>query len=535
MFDWFPVLGPLALAAIGWIPDGASNAHPRAVARFAALAAALALALAIVAATHVGRAGVLATGTLGADGIGFGLYLDTLGAVMFALVAFVGLIVLVYSRNYLDGDPRQGRFVTGLSLTLAAVLLLIASGNLLQLALAWIATSLALNRLLLFRRERPYAVLAARKKFVTSRLGDACLITAIVLIYGLFGTLDYTGVFAGIAGLPTGHPPAAVHAIAALLVVAALLKSAQFPLHGWLTEVMETPTPVSALLHAGIINAGGFLVLRFAGLIALSAPALDTLVIVGGVTALFGSVVMLTQASVKVSLAYSTIAQMGFMMLECGLGAFSAALLHIVAHSLYKAHAFLSSGSVIDLARASWSPSPGGAPHPARMVIAVTAVLGVALGIGAAFGVTPAAQPGVLALGAIVLLGLTHLVAQSIDERPNVYVIGRTLIVAGAVAVAYFALQAGVAWALAASLPADTGAHGPVRIALAAAVVLAFAAVTIVQSRLPGPVNDPRWLALYTHAANGFYVNTFANRLALRLWPGEPPRYAATLDKAARS
>ena len=535
MLDWFPALGPLALAAIGLIPDAAANPRPRAVARYAALAAALTLALAVVAVAMVGRSGVLATDTLGADGIGSGLYLDTLSAAMFALVAFVGLIVIVYSRNYLDGDPRQGRFLTGLCATLASVLLLIVSGNLFQLALAWIATSLSLNRLLLFRRERPYAVLAARKKFVTSRLGDLCLIGAIVLIYGLFGTLDYTRLFAAIAALPTGHLPATVHAISALLVVAALLKSAQFPLHGWLTEVMETPTPVSALLHAGIINAGGFLVLRFAGLIALSAPALDILLIVGAVTALFGSVVMLTQSSVKVSLAYSTIAQMGFMMLECGLGAFSAALLHIVAHSLYKAHAFLSSGSVIDLARASWSPSPGGAPHPARMSIAVVLVLGVALGIGSLFGVTLTGQPGVVALGAVVLLGLTHLVAQSIDERPNAYVIGRTLIVTGAVAVGYFALQAAVAWALATSLPAETGAHGPVQIALAIVVVLAFAAVTVVQSRLPGPANDPRWLALYTHAANGFYVNTFANRLALRFWPGAPPRYADTLDKAARS
>ena len=234
---------------------------------------------------------------------------------MFALVAFVGLIVVLYSRNYLDGDRGQARFTKWLCLTLAAVLLLIVSGNLFQFALAWIATSLGLNKLLLFYPERQSAVLAARKKFLVSRLGDLCLIAAMVLLHQAFGSLDYAVLFAGAEAMRLGGDiPAVIHAVALLLVVAALLKSAQFPLHGWLTEVMETPTPVSALLHAGVINAGGFLVLRLADVISLSAPSMEVLVIVGGVTALFGSVVMLTQTSVKVSLAYSTIAQMGFMM-----------------------------------------------------------------------------------------------------------------------------------------------------------------------------------------------------------------------------
>ena len=188
--------------------------------------------------------------------------------------------------------------------------------------------------------------------------------------------------------------PGALQAAAGLLVTAALLKSAQFPAHGWLIEVMETPTPVSALLHAGVINAGGFLILRFSGVISLSTPSLETMALVGGFTALFGSVVMLTQTSVKVSLAYSTIAQMGFMMLQCGLGAFPAALVHIVAHSLYKAHAFLTSGSVIDIARSSWTPSPGDSPHPARLTIAVGVMAVAAVAVGRLFGMTLQDDPG---------------------------------------------------------------------------------------------------------------------------------------------
>ena len=519
---WLLALGPLALALAGSVArDRRLPARVAVVPSI--LAAATALLTAVGAAAWLVAEGPVRTGTLGWHGIGIGLYLDAVSAVMVVLVAFIGLIVVLYSRNYLDGDPRHGRFTRWLCLTLAAVLTLIISGNLLQLLFAWIATSISLNQLLLFYPERPAAILAARKKFVASRVGDACLIAAAVLIYLSFGSLDYAVVFAGVdAAQAGGSPPTSVPAIAALLVVTALLKSAQFPLHGWLTEVMETPTPVSALLHAGVINAGGFLVLRFAGLIALSTPALDVLVVAGGVTALFGSVVMLTQTSVKVSLAYSTIAQMGFMMLECGLGAFSAALLHIVAHSLYKAHAFLASGSVIDLARASWSPSPGGRAHPARTILAVAAVLAVTVAAGLLFGASVRSQPGVFALGAVLLLGLTHLVTQALDERPSGFVIGRATALAALVAVAYFALQWAAARLTAGALPAAEPLRGPLDLAAIAVVVLGFAAITILQSQLPGRAGETRWLALHVHLANGLYVNSFANRLALRLWPASP-------------
>lgn len=465
--------------------------------------------------------GPLSTGTLGVAGIGLGFYLDTLSALMFGLVAFVGLVVVLYSRNYLAGDPGQARFTTWLLLTLAAVLLLIVSGNLFQFWLAWVATSVALNRLLLFYPGRQAAVLAARKKFVASRLADLCLVAAMVLLYRQVGSLDYAALFASAEAMRlAGEVPGAIQAVAVLMVVAALLRSAQFPLHGWLTEVMDTPTPVSALLHAGVINAGGFLVLRFAGLVALSTPSMEVLVVVGSVTALFGSVVMLTQTSVKVSLAYSTIAQMGFMLLQCGLGAFAAAALHIVAHSLYKAHAFLSSGSVIDLARASWSPSPHGAPHPARMAMVVGLVLALTLAVGTVFGATITAQPGVFALGAVVMLGLAHLVTQAFDERPSVLVVGRTVVLAVAVALGYFALQWAARQLLAGTLPPVAALRGALDLVVIGVVVLAFATVTVVQSTLPGKAGSARWQALYVHLANGLYVNTIANRLVLRYWPG---------------
>ena len=521
---WLTAIGPIAIVGVGLTPAGPANGAPQAMARWAFVSSLAALGVAVIAAFAFFVFGHLRTGTWGFNGVGLGFYLDGLTAIMFVLVAFVGAVVIRYSRNYLDGDANQGRFFKWLCLTLGAVLLLIVSGNMVQFALAWIATSIGLNRLLLFYPDRPAAVLAARKKFLASRLGDLCLVAAMVLIYQTFESLDYSAMFAQAQALRGAHSiPANIHAVAVLLVIAGLLKSAQFPLHGWLIEVMETPTPVSALLHAGIINAGGFLVLRFADVIALSVPSLDTLALVGGTTALFGSVAMLTQTSVKVSLAYSTIAQMGFMMLECGLGAFSAALLHIVAHSLYKAHAFLSSGSVIDLARASWSPSPGGRPHPARMAIAIVGVLGVAFAVSALFGANVTAQPGVFALGAIVLMGLAHLIANAIDERPNGYVIVRTLALAVAVAVAYFGLQFATEKLLAGSLPPVQPLRGPLDLLIVTGVVTAFGAVTVLQNMLPRHADAPVWQALYVHVANGLYVNTLANRLVLRFWPSPPP------------
>ncbi|API60374.1 NADH dehydrogenase [Tardibacter chloracetimidivorans] len=524
---WCLALGPLALVASGLVA-GAAKLPRRQAGTSAALVAAFALAVAVAAGVAVALHGPFATVTVGIEGVGLGFYVDALSAIMFALVAFVGLIVVVYSRNYLDGDPGQDRFTQWLCLTLAAVLLLIVSGNLFQFALAWIATSVGLNKLLLFYPERQAAVLAARKKFIASRVGDVCLVAAMVLLHQTFDSLDYAVLFAGAEAMRVaGVVPGTIHAVAVLLVIAALLKSAQFPLHGWLTEVMETPTPVSALLHAGVINAGGFLVLRFAGVISLSSPSLEVLVIVGGFTALFGSTVMLTQTSVKVSLAYSTIAQMGFMMLQCGLGAFSAALLHIVAHSLYKAHAFLSSGSVIDLARASWSPSPSGRPHRARMAMVVGLVLAVTLAIGTLFGATITQQPGVFALGAVVMLGLAHLVTQALDERPSVYVIGRTVALAVVVGLAYFWLQFATEHLLAGSLPPVQALRGPFDLAIVALVVLAFGTVTVFQSLLPGRAAAPRWQAFYVHLANGLYVNTLANRLVLHFWPSPPPGYGA--------
>jgi NAD(P)H-quinone oxidoreductase subunit 5 len=223
-----------------------------------------------------------------------------------------------------------------------------------------------------------------------------------------------------------------------------------------------------------------------------------------------------------VSLAYSTIAQMGFMMLECGLGAFSAALLHILAHSLYKAHAFLSSGSVIDIARSSWTPSPGGKPHPARLAISFIAVMVVTIATSMFFSSTITEKPGAFALGAVVVLGLILLLENGIDERPSPYVIVRTALLAVIVALVYFSLQFGMELLLTGSVPPTQSLRGPFDFAIVLMILLSFAIVTLFQSILPGQSKELRWQALYAHLSNGLYVNTLANRWILRYWPIPP-------------
>ena len=520
-------LAPTVLALIGLIPSSSADRRPRLMLRLAQAATRVAVVAALVSAIAYFFADVRAPVrgvVFGASEIGVTVYYDALSAVIALLVAFVGAIVIDYSRNYLDGDPAQGRFIRWLCLTLAAVLTLTISGNLLQFTLAWVASSLCLHQLLVFYKDRRAARLAARKKFIASRLGDLCLIGTMILVYQTFGSLDFRTVFAAADGLSeAGRLPVQVHAISLLLVVGAMLKSAQFPFHGWLTEVMETPTPVSALLHAGIINAGGFLILRFSDVVSLSVPAMEMLAVVGGFTALFGSVVMLTQTSVKVSLAWSTIAQMGFMMLQCGLGAFSAAALHIVAHSLYKAHAFLSAGSRIDIARASWVARPHGKPHPARLVLALAGAVGLTWAVSLAFGASLTRAPGVFALGAIVVMGVTHLVANAIDERPSLFVIARGIGLAAAVAVLYFGLQIGAEAVMAGSLPAKQALRGPFDLGIVGVVIIGFGLVTVLQNTMPYRMGDARWQALYVHLFNGLYVNVATNRLVERWWPVDKP------------
>lgn len=261
------------------------------------------------------------------------------------LIAFLGWVIGDYSRRYLDGESGQPRFVISFLSTLAAVSAVVASANLGVLIGAWTASSIGLHHLLTFYPARRAAVIVAHKKFLASRLAEVLLIIAAALLYRTWGSLDIAAITGHVP--PAGSLPNEADAAAVLIAAAALLKCAQLPLHGWLIQVMEAPTPVSALLHAGVVNLGGYVLIGLAPLISASIAAQTLLVVIGSLTAAIAGLVMLTRITIKVRLAWSTCSQMGFMVMECGLGLYDLALLHLVAHSLYKAHAFLTSGEAV--------------------------------------------------------------------------------------------------------------------------------------------------------------------------------------------
>jgi NAD(P)H-quinone oxidoreductase subunit 5 len=493
---------PALLAAAGayaLTQPGLRPARALTVARAATLAV---LGLAVLAAVATFAHGPSATPLLGAAGLGLQVTLDPLSATMIVLVAFLGAVVVQFSRNYLDGDARQGAFTGWLLLTLAGVALLVLSGNILQLALAWVLIGAFVDKLLLFYGDRPRARSAALKKRAFSMIGAAALIGAMAALYTAFGTGD----IAAIAAAAPATPVAPVALAAFLIVLAALLKSAAFPAHGWLVEVMETPTPVSALLHAGIVNAGGFLVIRFADVLLAVPYAMHALALVGGIAAAAGSLAMIAQSSVKVSLAWSTVAQMGFMLLQCGFGAFTAATLHIVAHSLWKAHAFLTSGTVVDLARAK--PGPLQTPTLAHGLTAIAMSLAAIAGMGWAFGMTLETKPALVVFGAVLALGLAHFAAQRLAAGAVLPAIAS---VAG-VAALYFALQRGAEIVLTPTVPESTTVDATTAVFMAGAVAV-FAGIALLQAMLPAWGERPALKRLRLLARDGFHADARLSRL----------------------
>ena len=471
------------------------------------------VALVAVAAAAGGAVALLAAGPgtlrlVEVGGLGLSLRLDVVAVTMSLLVAFVGWVVLHFAVTYLDGEAGQDRFLAWMSATLAAVLLLVQAGNLALFVAAWIATGAGLHRLLLFYPERIQARRAARKKVVAARLGDTALLGGAGLLWLGYGTGDIAAI---LDAARAGTAPAVAPWAAGLLALAAALKSAQLPLHGWLTEVMEAPTPVSALLHAGVINAGGFLLIRFADVMLLAPGVLAVLVMLGGFTALVGGLAMLAQPAVKTSLAWSTIAQMGFMIMQCGLALFPLALLHIVAHSLYKAHAFLASGTTVELVAANRRPGPVAIPDGRAVGRAFALALAIYAAIGFAFGFeTKSVQA--IALGGILILGVAYLLAQGLADAAPRDLTRRTAVYAVAASIGYFALQTIAERLTAGTLPA-TPAPGPLEWALLVLSVSSFGLVAVAQALFPLWAYHPAAAGLRTHLANGLYANAVLDRL----------------------
>src|SRR5213592_1888579 len=297
--------------------------------------------------------------TSGAFTVNVGLYIDRLTAAMLLLVTIVSGLVHVYTIGYMHGEPGYARFFAYVALFTFSMLMLVMADNFLQLYMFWEAVGLCSYLLIGHWYERKTACDAATKAFVVNRVGDFGFGLGVILIFAVFGSLQYDQVFNHAVLIegqtinllkPLGGewPVEVMTVICLLLFAGAVGKSAQVPLHVWLPDAMEGPTHISALIHAAtMVTAGVFMVARLAPLYNLSPVAMAVVAITGGVTMVVGATIALTQTDIKRVVAYSTVSQLGYMIMACGLGAYTAGIYHLLTHGAFKALLFLGCGSVI--------------------------------------------------------------------------------------------------------------------------------------------------------------------------------------------
>lgn len=427
--------------------------------------------------------------------------------VMAFLTTGIGAITLRFSRRYLDGEPDTARYVHWFLLAISGASLVAVTRDLVVLGLAWTLTSLALHQLLTFGPARAAAEIAAHKKFLLSRVADLGVAAGVVLISRAYVSTDLAVILEGAAA---GYVPAAAKAGVTLLAVAIVLRSAQLPFHGWLIQVMEAPTPVSALLHAGIVNLGAFVAISLAPLFLGSTPALAILVGMGALSATLASLTMRTRGSVKGALAWSTCAQMGFVLVEIGLGAFDLALLHIVAHGAYKAHAFLASGSGVSVV--AQRPAPARAPRGFHWGMALVLAPALVFAVAQIFWGGFAERQTNIVSASILALALMPVLAQ-LFAAPS-----------SATRRTAFAITLGLPllytlWhALLTPVVPVPGAL-PLPLWAAAITLAAFAAALAVQGIVDAAPQGALARRLYPHAAAGFHLDAVFTRLTFRLWP----------------
>ena len=295
---------------------------------------------------------------VGAVEVEVGMHIDGLAVLILPLVTGVSLIVHVYSSRYMTGDPRYRRFFAVMALFTFAMTMLVMSSNLLVTYMCWELMGICSYLLISHWAERPPAARAATKAFLVNAVADVGLGFGIVLAFATYGTLNIQEILESAAAMGgetfefLGFSIQANLVIALCLLSGAMGKSAQFPMHVWLPFAMEAPTPVSALIHAAtMVNAGPFLLVRFSPLLLLAPSVMILIAAVGAVTAIYGALVSVVQSDITRILAYSTISQIGFMIFLCGVGAFAAAIFHLLAHGFLKGFLFLSTGTAIESAR----------------------------------------------------------------------------------------------------------------------------------------------------------------------------------------
>lgn len=385
---------PLAAALVALLTPSGSAAAPRA--GYLLNAAGLGLALVLL----VSSLSSGATGLVFAPGgeAWLGVAADRLGSLLLVLICGVSTVVQAFAGRYLHGDIRQRRFFVAANLLAAATAFMVLSVTLVGLAAGWTLAGLSLLMLLGMYPGVAAADTGTRRTAIAFLAGDAALWVAVIVATATWGSIDLRQIDA--SGL-TDSGGLALTCVALLAVIAALSRSGQLPFQTWLPMTVAVPTPVSALLHAGVVNAGGILLVRMSPVFGASAEATHIAFFAGAATMVYGTSIMLAKSDVKGALAHSTMGQMGFMIMTCGLGAWAAAIFHLVAHGMYKASLFLGSGSAVQNAAGGRKapPAPAAGPSDRRMVAAVSVIVpGIAVLAGAALIYPDPSSPSVALL-----------------------------------------------------------------------------------------------------------------------------------------
>ncbi len=348
-----PLAGALVAGLLGRVV-GRSGAHAVTILGVLVSTVASALVFVDVMGGNSFNGTVYTWATVGELKLEVGFLVDSLTATMMLVVSFVSLMVHVYTIGYMADDPGYQRFFAYISLFTFSMLMLVMSNNFLQLFFGWEAVGLVSYLLIGFWWKRPTAIYASLKAFLVNRVGDFGFVLGIGLVFAWFGTLDYAAVFQAAPQLAAagttlpGTPWLLITVICVCLFIGAMGKSAQFPLHVWLPDSMEGPTPISALIHAAtMVTAGIFMVARMSPLFELSDAALSFVIVIGAITALAMGFLGVVQNDIKRVIAYSTLSQLGYMTVALGASAYPVAIFHLMTHAFFKALLFLAAGSVI--------------------------------------------------------------------------------------------------------------------------------------------------------------------------------------------
>lgn len=445
-----------------------------------------------------------------------GMCVDRVTSAVALLVAAIGVVTFRYAERCLEGHEGRGEFLGWMAATIGCAAVLAMADSLPLLVGAWFAVGSCLDRLLRFFRGRPDAAVTARRALTLGRIGDALLIAACAVAWSAWGA---TSVTATAAAAAAAEPGAALTAFSLLLCAAVIVKSAQVPVHGWLPETMEAPTPVSALMHAGIVNAGGALLIRMAPAVERVPESWLLLSAFGTLSILVATPTVWVQARAKTALAWSTVSQMGFMLVQCALCAFPAALLHIIGHGLYKAWSFLRAGEVPPQAAAS-------APCASRalaLLLLGTLVSAASLWEWArVFGLSAGAGAGKVALLVILAIAagqswMALLGRRRASIKATLARAAASLAFSAAAPALACALYALAAWWIGRPMPGNGSFSGAAAWVAAGLPVAAISALAAAHAAMPALERARFGARLRIHALSGFYLGIAVYRVTDRI------------------